>query len=80
MRKVKCNKCGYVGDESEFPKGRDFVQKLFVSGCPQCDNWQSPGDASMRMFGGERPFEYVREPEESGTPLGKVLHDAGEAS
>lgn len=20
---VKCNKCGHVGDESEFPKGRD---------------------------------------------------------
>lgn len=57
---VKCNKCGYVGSESEFPKGNDFLQQAYIAACPKCDNRQSPGDASMRMFGGQRPFEYVR--------------------
>lgn len=59
--KIKCNKCGHIGDESEFPKGRDFVQKPYIAKCPKCDNRQSPGDASMRMFGGKRPFERVEE-------------------
>ena len=49
--KVKCNKCGYIGDESEFPKGRDFFQFTFISGCPKkCGNSQSPDSASMRMM------------------------------
>lgn len=77
--KVKCNKCNYVGEESEFPTGNDFFQKKFIRGCPKCDNRQSPGDASMRMFGGERPFAYVRE--EAPVPyIDKVLHNASEAS
>ena len=76
---IKCNKCGHVGPESEFPKGRDFFQNAYVSGCPRCDNHQSPGDASMRMFGGQRPFEFVRG-EEPGDVLGKVQHRAEEAS
>lgn len=59
--RVKCNKCGYVGDSSEFPKGRDFFQFVYVRACPKCDNTQNPGDASMRMFGGKRPFEAIRE-------------------
>lgn len=58
---TKCNKCGYVGAESEFPKGRDFFQKPYIAKCPKCDNRQSPGDASMRMFGGKRPFERAEE-------------------
>jgi len=57
--KIKCNKCGHVGEESEFPKGRDFFQNAYIAGCAKCDNRQSPGDASMRMFGGKRPFERV---------------------
>lgn len=59
--KIKCNKCGHVGDESEFPKGRDFFQNSYIARCPKCDNQQSPGDASMRMFGGKRPFERAEE-------------------
>jgi hypothetical protein len=59
MKNIKCNKCQYVGPESEFPKGNDFFQNKYVAGCPKCDNRQSPGDASMRGFGGQRPFEYV---------------------
>ena len=78
--KVKCNKCGYVGEEKEFPKDRDFLQQQFIAKCPKCDNWQAPGDASMRMFGGKRPFEYIRERPINNAPLGEVLHDAGEAS
>lgn len=65
--KVKCNKCEYVGDESEFPKGNDFFQNSYIRGCPKCDNRQNPGDASMRGFGGERPFVYVREAEPAVT-------------
>jgi len=81
MKKVKCNKCGYVGGYDEFKKGRDFFQNTFIAGCPKCDNWQSPGDASMRMFGGERPFVFVEKADSSPkTALGKVLHDADEAS
>ena len=76
---VKCNKCGYVGDEGEFKKGRDFFQNQFIAGCPKCDNWQSPGDASMRGFGGERPFAFIRK-QEPDDPLGKVIHRADEAS
>jgi len=59
--KIKCNKCGHVGEEVEFPKGYDFFQKPYISGCPKCDNRQNPGDASMRMFGGRRPFERIEE-------------------
>jgi len=84
--KVKCNKCDHVADEVDFPKGRDFFQNQYISRCPKCDNRQSPGDASMRMFGGDRPFEYVRgtEPEVKGDTISDVLptvmHRAGEAS
>lgn len=78
--KVKCNKCGYIGDEKEFSKGRDFFQNEYIRGCPKCSNSQTPGNASMRMFGGERPFIYIREEEQTGTPLGKVLHNGEEAS
>lgn len=79
---VKCNQCGYVGDEAEFPKGRDFFQHAFVAACPTgCGNQQSPGDASMRMMGGKRPFEYVREAiPQDADPLTKVLHRAEDAS
>jgi len=80
--KVKCNKCGYIGDESEFSKGRDFLQHTFISGCPKCDNFQTPGDASLRMMPSDkkRPFEYIRSESKDKTPLGKVLHKANEAS
>jgi hypothetical protein len=79
--KVKCNKCGYVGDESEFPKDRDFCQVPFIKGCPKCDNFQTPGDASMRMFPtAEHPFEYVRKAPMSKDSLTKTLHKASEAS
>jgi len=63
--KVKCNKCGYIGNEKEFPKDRDFLQVPFVKKCPKCDNLQSPGGASMRMMPGEKhPFEEVSDEEE----------------
>lgn len=79
--KVKCNKCGYVGEEAEFPHDRDFFQFLFVSGCPAgCGNHQSPGGASMRMGDNKRPFEYVTGEAEPSDPLGKVLHRAKAAS
>lgn len=78
--KVKCNKCGYIGDESEFSTGVDFCQKIYIKSCPKCDNFQSPGDASMRMFGGKRPFEYIREKSQSDDSLSKTLHAADEAS
>lgn len=77
---IKCNKCGYVGQEPEFPKGRDFFQVAYISGCPKCDNRQNPGDASMRMFGGNRPFEYVREAPKADDPISTVMHRAEEAS
>jgi hypothetical protein len=76
---VKCNKCGHVGLEDMFPKGRDFFQVPFIAACPKCDNRQSPGDASMRMFGGERPFAYVRE-SAPDDPFSEVMHNAEEAS
>jgi len=86
-RYIKCNGCGYVGQESEFPKDRDFFQHSFISGCPKCDNRQNPGDASFRMFGGQRPFVFVDrspEPEATGaTPpetLPTIMHRASEAS
>ena len=59
--KIKCNKCGFTGESEEFRHGHDFFQKDFIAGCPNCDNRQSPGDASMRMFGGKRPFERMIE-------------------
>lgn len=57
---VTCNKCGYSGDISEFPEGRDFFQHPYVAGCPKCDNADTPGGASMRMFNGPKPFTIVR--------------------
>lgn len=77
--KIKCNKCGFVGEEKQFRTGRDFMQKKYISGCPKCDNYQSPGDASMRMFGGERPFTFIRE-SENGDALERTIHRANEAS
>ena len=79
--KVKCTKCGYVGDYEEFPKGRDFFQKLYVKSCPKkCGNTQNPGDASLRMMPGmESPFVFIRG-EAPATPLGQTLHKASEAS
>ena len=77
---VKCNKCGFAGDESEFSWGRDFFQKRFVSACPKCDNRQNPGDASMRMMPGKKhPFEFLRE-KSRGSLIEETFHDAGEAS
>ena len=76
---IKCNKCGHIAPSSDFPKDRDFFQKEFIAARPKCGNRQNPGDASMRMFGGDRPFEGVR-PDASRTILDKVLHQAGEAS
>jgi len=78
--KVRCNKCGYTDDEDTFPKGRDFFQNRYICGCPKCDNRQSPGGASMRMMGGERPFSYIRPGAASADPLDTVLHRADEAS
>jgi hypothetical protein len=78
---VKCNKCGYTANESEFPTGTDFFQNTYISGCPQCDNRQNPGDASLRMMPGmEHPFTYIRSEAESDDPLDKTLHNASEAS
>lgn len=33
-RQVKCNRCGHIGPESEFPKGRDFFQNAYIRACP----------------------------------------------
>ncbi len=80
-KQVRCNKCGCVRPASDFPKGRDFLQNEYIAKCanPDCDNRQSPGGASMRMFGGERPFEYIRASAPS-QPLDKCQHQAEEAS
>jgi hypothetical protein len=79
--KVKCNGCGYIGEESEFPKGRDFFQQPYVRACPKCDNRQTPGDASMRMMPGmTHPFEYVRGGPLSSDPVSLVLHNKSEAA
>jgi hypothetical protein len=82
---IKCNKCSYIGDESEFPKGRDFFQNPYIAGCPKCDNHQSPGNASMRMFGGERPFERIADSKpiqitDHNTALAETLRRAESAS
>jgi len=77
--KVKCNKCGHIGELSEFPQGRDFCQIPYVKACPKCDNRQSPGDASMRMFGGKRPFVIVRD-KEPDDPLDATIYRSKEVS
>ena len=84
---VRCNKCDYIGNEDEFPTGRDLFQKPYIASCPKkCGNRQNPGDASMRMFDNERPFSFVRgdEPEITGNKtenaLPTVIHRATEAS
>ena len=80
-RLVRCTKCGHVGPESEFPKDRDFFQNRFICACPtNCGNRQSPGGASMRGFGGERPFVYVERQPEPIDALGATLHRSEEAS
>lgn len=80
--KVKCNKCGHIGDESEFPKGRDFLQQNYIKACPKCDNFQTPGDASLRMMPHlkERPFIFIRPEAKDESQLGKTLHRSKEAS
>lgn len=78
--KIKCNKCNYIGDASEFPKGRDFFQNEYVRACPRCDNTQNPSDASMRMFGSKRPFEIMRDVPVSDNPVEIVKHRSEEAS
>jgi hypothetical protein len=78
--KVRCNSCQFVGEKSEFRQGYDLFQNPFVAGCPKCDNSQSPGDASFRMMGGQRPFEYVDDTPEPDDPFGKTLHRARSAS
>ncbi|HDZ26832.1 MAG TPA: hypothetical protein ENH65_10035 [Candidatus Aminicenantes bacterium] len=80
MRQVKCNGCGFIGNEDEFKKGQDMFQNSFIAGCPKCENRQSRGDASMRMFGGDRPFSFIDRAEKPGNPLGIVLHNSDEAS
>lgn len=77
---VKCNKCGHVGEAASFPRGTDFFQNEYIASCPKCDNRQNPGDASMRMFGGTRPFEYVRESAKAATVVETVMRRAEEAS
>lgn len=79
-KRVRCNKCGFVGADAEFRHGNDFFQNRYVSGCPKCDNRQSPGDAAMRAFGGERPFSFVDDDAEPSDPLEKVLRRSGAAS
>ena len=80
-KQVKCSKCGYISSVSEFKMGRDFFQNPYIAGCPKCKNWQAPGDASMRAFGGERPFIFVdwQEPKNADV-VATVMHRAEEAS
>lgn len=71
---VRCSRCGHVGPLSTFPQGRDFFQHAYVSACPKaCGNAQTPGDASMRGFGGARPFVFVEAPPPSDDPLTEVM-------
>jgi hypothetical protein len=79
---VKCNKCGHVGAETEFPKERDFLQNRYISGCPKCDNRQSPGNASLRMFPGTKhPFSFIRRKLPDNTDaFTKTMYEAEEAS
>jgi len=80
-KKVKCSKCGYIGEHEEFPKGYDFFQHPYIRKCVKCDNWQSPGDASLRMMPGQKhPFMFIREEQTSDNPLENILYNAGEAS
>lgn len=57
--RVKCNKCGHVGDMTEFQSGYDVFRRPYVSGCPRCDNRQYQEDASFRLSSGPRPFAIV---------------------
>lgn len=81
---VRCTKCGHVAPWEEWPKGRDFFQKPFVSHClnPQCKAQQSPGDASLRMMPGmESPFVFVRPKMPAwASAVDKTLDKAREAS
>ncbi len=78
---VKCSKCDHIALFPEWPKGRDFFQNTYISSCiKECGNTQSPCDASMRGFGGDRPFVFVEALPSDGTVIGEVLAMAGEAS
>lgn len=79
---IRCNKCGFEGEEDAFKWGHDFFQKRYVKGCPKCDNRQSPGGASGRMFPGqEHPFSFIRDDvPPTADALDKTLHSASEAS
>jgi len=82
-RMVRCVKCGHTASYDDWPKGRDFFQKTYISRCvnPECDNRQNPADASMRMFSGiEHPFVFVRQEETSADALDQVLYNESEAS
>lgn len=86
-KQVKCNKCGHIAPEEKFPKGHDFFQNSYIASCPKCDNRQNPADASMRMFGGGRPFVFVdrsSEPQPKTAEMAEVVtvvrHRAEEAS
>ena len=57
-----------------FPKIMTFSRNNIFQNA-KCDN-----HASMRMFGGERPFTYIRSEEITDNPLIKVFHQADEAS
>ena len=77
---VKCDSCGYVADESEFPKGKDLFQKEFIAACPKCPNRQTVAAASMRMFGTPKPFVFIRPGPMRDDALAETLHDASDAS
>jgi len=82
IRIVRCTKCGTTAPYDDWPKGRDFFQHAYIAACinPGCDNRQNPGDASMRMFGAEHPFVFVRPDEPTDDALSQTLHNASEAS
>ena len=78
---VRCTQCGHEAPESDFPHGRDFFQNSFIAACPQCDNRQSPGNASMRMMqGNAHPFVRVDAQPRPTDAIGSVIHDANEVS
>lgn len=81
-KQVRCNKCGTVADALTFGIGYDFFQEPYIGSCANkdCDNRQSPGDASMRMFGGARPFEFISAAPPAQNVAEQVLRHANGAS